>query len=590
MDVQLLSGWKARCLSAAPVASVLAEWAVSSALDLVRRQRLGAVVVVSGEGALIGGLTREALESFPLAERLGSVARRHPARTVPLDTSIPEAVSLLVSAPESPIVLVDAEGVPAGVVDGPRALRGLTAQVERLRTRLEAVLETVGEAVTLVDEDEVVVGWSRQAAELYGIPASDILGRPIRSVSEFHDLMVTRVMEERREVRGAYQRSAEGTYVMINARPMESGGRLLGGVAAERDITELVRLHEELSRVNEQVRALERRTQMTEEERGPFRRILGHNWRLRRVIALAHRVAATDASVLIRGESGTGKELFAEAIHRASPRASGPFVVIHCGAVPPTLFESELFGYQPGSFTGADRRGRQGKFELAHGGTVFLDEVGELQPDLQVKLLRVLEKRAFYRIGGGEPVQVDVRVLAATNRDLEAMVGAGRFRQDLYYRLNVVSLELPSLRDRRDDIPELVYAFLREFARVHNRNVAELAPEVLSALLRHEWPGNVRELRNVVERLVVLSEGGVVGPDHLPESLHAMARAHPGRQTSLLAHLTHQTERDLIVKALEQTEHNVARAARLLGIPRSTLYSKAKALGVPLAGRQVSKT
>jgi len=589
MNERLLEGWTARCLAAAPVESVPRAWVASAALELARRRGFEAVVVVSDGGAPIGAFTREVLESLPPAEELGSVARRHPARTVPSDTSVSEAVSLLVAVAGSPLVLVDDAG-PVGVVDETRALQGLFAQLDRLRTRLEAVLETVGEAVTLVDENEVVVGWSRQAAELYGICASDILGRPIRTVSEFHNLMVTRVMEERREVRGAYQRSAEETYVLINARPMESGDRLLGGVAAERDITELVRLHEELSRVNEQMRALERRTQMTEEERGPFRRILGHNWRLRRVIELARRVAATDASVLIRGESGTGKELFAEAIHRASPRAAGPFVVIHCGAVPPTLFESELFGYQPGSFTGADRRGRQGKFELAHGGTVFLDEVGELQPDLQVKLLRVLEKRAFYRIGGGEPIRADVRVLAATNRDLDAMVQAGRFRQDLFYRLNVVSLELPSLRDRRDDIPELVYAFLQEFARVHNRNVAELAPEVLSALLRHEWPGNVRELRNVVERLVVLSEGGVVGPDHLPETLHAMARAHPGRQTSLLAHLTHQTERDLIVKALEQTEHNVARAARLLGIPRSTLYSKAKALGVPLARRQVSKS
>ncbi|NOY44973.1 MAG: PAS domain S-box protein, partial [Deltaproteobacteria bacterium] len=515
MNEQLLEGWTARCLAAAPVVSVPRGWVASSALELACRQGLEAVVVVSDGGAPIGALTREVLESLPPTEGLGNVARRHPVRIVPMDTSVSEAVSLLVAVGGSPLVLVDDMGKPVGVVDVTRALQGLFAQLERLRTRLEAVLETVGEAVTLVDENEVVVGWSRQAAELYGICAPDILGRPIRTVSEFHNLMVTRVMEERREVRGAYQRSAEETYVLINARPVESGGRLLGGVAAERDITELVRLHEELSRVNDQVRALERRTQMIEEERGPFRRILGHSWRLRRVIELAHRVAATDASVLIRGESGTGKELFAEAIHRASPRAAGPFVVIHCGAVPPTLFESELFGYQPGSFTGADRRGRQGKFELAHGGTVFLDEVGELQPDLQVKLLRVLEKRAFYRIGGGEPIQADVRVLAATNRDLDAMVRAGRFRQDLYYRLNVVSLELPSLRDRRDDIPELVYAFLQEFARVHNRNVVELAPEVLSALLRHEWPGNVRELRNVVERLVVLSEGGVVGTDHL---------------------------------------------------------------------------
>ncbi len=253
-------------------------------------------------------------------------------------------------------------------------------------------------------------------------------------------------------------------------------------------------------------------------EKHKFSNIIGESTELQSVFDVVVRAAPTRATILVLGESGTGKELIAQAIHEASPRHDKPFVKVNCGALTETLLESELFGHEKGSFTGAAGR-REGRFELAHGGTLFLDELGEVSAGLQVKLLRVLQQQEFERVGGTQTIKVDVRVVAATNRDLEAAVKSGHFREDLYYRLNVVSVTLPPLRRRKSDIPALVNHFLEHYCDVHGKRLKGLAPGTLNALLSYDWPGNVRELGNVIERAVVLARGTELTSDDLPAAL-----------------------------------------------------------------------
>lgn len=326
----------------------------------------------------------------------------------------------------------------------------------------------------------------------------------------------------------------------------------------------------------------------SEKKRDPFRRILGCSRQLKNVIWQSRKVALTDAPVLICGETGTGKELFAEAIHYASERRNAQLISINCGAIPPSLFESELFGYEGGAFTGADRKGKPGQFEIANGGTIFLDEVGEIPLEMQVKLLRILQNKTYYRIGGTKPLKADVRIIAATNRDLAEMVEQGRFRNDLFYRLNVFSIEIPPLRARREDIPEIVKSLLDEFARQHKRIIKRIDELVLSRFLTYAWPGNIRELRNVLERMVILAENGVVGADSLPVFLLPDNKEKENRN-SYFKDITSQNERDLILNSLEETGFNIAQATKILGIPRSTLYYKMKILGINKPKKDGSK-
>ncbi|RYD04552.1 hypothetical protein N752_14360 [Desulforamulus aquiferis] len=347
-----------------------------------------------------------------------------------------------------------------------------------------------------------------------------------------------------------------------------------------RDVTEIVQLNQKLSQASYQVQRLEQEIIQFTADRNPFASIKGHHRRLMEVINVARKVATTNAAVLIRGESGTGKELVAKAIHQTSTRNEKPFNVINCAAIPRSLFESEMFGYEGGAFTGADKRGKQGIFELSDGGTLFLDEIGELPPEMQVKLLRVIQDGIFFRVGGSVPVKVDVRLIAATNRYLEEMINKGEFREDLYYRLNVVSLELPPLRERREDIPELVYLFLQEFSQLYNKQITKLEPGVMATFLSYSWPGNIRQLKNVIERMVILSEGDTVPESAIPDSLRVTSQQDQIGTTIGLASVTEQTERDLIVRTLKQVNGNRSEAARMLGIPRSTLYYKMHQLGI----------
>jgi len=310
--------------------------------------------------------------------------------------------------------------------------------------------------------------------------------------------------------------------------------------------------------------------------------LLGGSEPMRRVLEQIRKVAPTDATVLILGESGTGKELVARALHDAGPRRARPFVSVSCAAIPEGLLESELFGHERGAFTGAVRR-KLGRFELAHGGTLFLDEVGEIPPSVQVKLLRVLQERRIERVGGEGSVEVDVRVVSATNRDLSRLVSEERFREDLYYRLDVVQIRLPPLRDRPGDVEELAAHFLARAAPRLGRKVQGFAPQALELLRRHRWPGNVRELQNLVEQALVFAEGPLVSEKDLPEGLRrgpTPAREPAPSDDRSLPEVLEDLERRLVLEAFEKAHGVKAEAARLLGIKPSALYYKLEKYGI----------
>ncbi len=321
--------------------------------------------------------------------------------------------------------------------------------------------------------------------------------------------------------------------------------------------------------------------------------IIGEDPKLKQVTVSLHRAAATDATVLLEGESGTGKELFARALHALSPRADGPFVAINCAAIPENLLETELFGYEKGAFTGAANR-KPGKFELAHRGTIFLDEIGDLPLTLQAKILRALEEKRFERVGGTAPLQVDVRVVAATNRNLKAAVAARQYREDLYFRLSVFPISIPPLRERPTDIPILARHFVERFCRDLNKPSLVLSPQALEALIAYPWRGNVRELQNCIERVVILTEGDTIHPRHLSlvasadrEVPHAASEADPwdaidlsGSLADVSRRVVQQVERRKIAEALKQASGSLGGAAEILQVSYKAMLVKVRDLGL----------
>ncbi len=338
-----------------------------------------------------------------------------------------------------------------------------------------------------------------------------------------------------------------------------------------------------------------------------FSRLIGVSSHMQKIFDFIGKIADTESTVLITGESGTGKEVVARTIHRNSSRAEGPFVPLNCAAIPEDLLESELFGHEKGAFTGAVNM-RIGRFELASGGTLFLDEIGELHPSLQVKLLRVLQEREFERVGGTRTVKVDVRILAATNKDLEKATREGSFREDLYYRLNVLPLQLPPLRNRTDDIVVLLAHFMEKFTAKKNRPPLAIHPEAMECIAAYHWPGNVRELENFVERVVILDEDGVITREDLPERFccrqpaveqatsFTAASAWTGMSGGMslpregldLNAMLDRIEKDMIIQALERAGGVKKRAASLLGLNRTTLLEKLKKKGIETQAELVS--
>lgn len=323
-----------------------------------------------------------------------------------------------------------------------------------------------------------------------------------------------------------------------------------------------------------EVENLKAKVQRLEDEanrRYSYQDIIGKSAVIQQVFALVERIADTTATILIQGESGTGKELVAHALHNSGSRKNGPFIQINCAALPETLLESELFGHEKGAFTGAVAL-RQGRFELAAGGTIFLDEIGEITPHVQVRLLRVLQERAFERVGGQQTIKVDVRVIAATNKDLALEMREGRFREDLYYRLSVIPVKMPTLRERKEDIPLLIEHFMRKYDP--KNRISEIAPTAMKILVDYSWPGNIRELENTIERLAIVAPNAKISVEDIPQELK-LATLSNGQRTCIMLPAEgldlEQLEKDLIFQALEHSQGNRTRAARLLGLTRHTL-------------------
>jgi PAS domain S-box-containing protein len=558
------------------IVTLTPEVPASVAKHELEEKKAGALVIRDGNGGwrylLDGELENSSSEIGTLAKGPLQIEN-----TAFLDKPLTEVAGFLL---ENAVFVAD--GMEGCALFTPSAVfHKLLTAYELLSARVQAVMDAVDEAVCAIDEDDRVVGWNKRAEQLYGIKAGEIVNQSLETF--FPQSLLAKVLKERQAVKEKYYRPRPSTHVLFTADSIKMDGKVIGAVCAERDITEIVHLNQELSRASMEVQSLKEEIDKITFQEDAFSAICGHGASILEAIKTARKVAAANVPVLLRGESGTGKEVFAKAIHNAS-RRTGLFVEINCGAIPTNLFESELFGYQPGAFTGADRKGKPGLMEIAHKGTLFLDELGDLPKETQVKLLRAIEEKSFYRVGGDKPIQVDVRIIAATHRNLEEMILHREFREDLYYRLNVVSLLLVPLRDRKEDIPELVHRALLQFGTLHHKTITRVEPAVMAIILAYHWPGNIRELYNVIERMVILAETDTIGLQNLPGHLATITAPGNIRLPEVvkdgLIKATDALEKEMIEAALRETGFNKANTAKKLGIPRSTLYYKISQLGI----------
>lgn len=475
---------------------------------------------------------------------------------------------------------------PVGYINTKDLLPLALTSYEYLKAYFDTILDTMDESVSVIDENKNTVVWTRGAEKIFSINKEKIVGQPMTNFFPKNMLENYRTMETGESVYHKQHQPREDLFVLINTRPIKIEEKVVGAVAVETDVTSQVLLNQQLTNANNTIHNLRHEVSRIRPEYNPFYSIKGSSPAIKKTIDKAKQIGSTQARVLILGESGVGKELFAKAIHDMREPRNAPFIPVNCGAIPSALFESELFGYEKGAFSGADSKGRKGKIELARGGTLFLDEVAELPLEVQVKLLRFLQEGTYYRVGGTVQQHSDCHVISATNKNLKKLIREKKFRDDLYYRLNIVSLEVPPLRERRSDIVELSHLFLYEYGVKYGRTIETISKEIMNELLNYDWPGNIRELSNVIERLVVFSKNGEVSIEDLPffkshEEKLKNKIAEKGHSSNLpLKESIRSKEKAIIKQAIEKSGGNKNVAAKLLGISRATLYNKMAKLGL----------
>jgi len=430
------------------------------------------------------------------------------------------------------------------------------------------ILDSISEGVFTVDLDWRITSFNRAAEEITGIKRNKAVGRQCRDILQADvcetDCTLRQTMETSKPIMNKAVRIIDAwgkrrAITVSTALLKDANGKIIGGVETFRDVSMIEQLRKEI------------------QGRYSCEDIISQSHKMQNLFAILPNIAESNATVLIEGESGTGKELFARAIHNLSFRKDKPFVAVNCGALPDTLLESELFGYKAGAFTDA-KKDKPGRFAMAEGGTLFLDEIGDLSAAVQVKLLRVLQDRTYEPVGAVSSVKADVRIITATNKKLDQLLRDGKFREDLYYRINVVKLELPPLRERKEDIPLLVEHFISRFNRVHNKNICCVTNDVMTALLAYGYPGNVRELENIIERCFVLCEGEIIEAKHLPASVYVASGSEEIKADKPAT--IKQMEIILMTQALRRHRGNKTAAAKELGIDKSTLFRKMRAYNI----------
>ncbi|MEW6243695.1 MAG: sigma-54-dependent Fis family transcriptional regulator [Bacillota bacterium] len=451
------------------------------------------------------------------------------------------------------------------------------ASVKKLQRTMENILALAYDGIIVVDQEGIITMVNRAICEFLNTQPEMLVGKPIQDVidnSRLHIVAKTGVAEI------AQVQVIRGHRFLVSRLPIIEEGRVVGAVGkiTFRGLEELKEMVRRLESLENQVAYYREELSKVTGAKFTFDHIVSSSVEVMRLKKMALQAARGSSNVLILGETGTGKELFAQAIHNASMRRLKPFIKINCAAIPESLLESEFFGYAEGAFTGALKGGKPGKFELADGGTIFLDEIGDMPVELQAKLLRVLQDREIERVGGTQVIPVDVRVIAASNRDLAQLVREGRFREDLFYRLNVVCLQIPPLRERKEDVLPLAHCFVEKHNQITGRAVKGISPDALAVLQAYDWPGNVRELENVIERAMNLDPGEVLLVSHLPAHLQKGKKERP--EGLSFQQTMESAERSAIMQALRETGGNRSHAARLLGMSRSRFYERLRKLGI----------
>lgn len=442
------------------------------------------------------------------------------------------------------------------------------AQHDVSEDRFETIINSINDGVFTVNRNWKIICFNRAAEQITGVPREKAIGRRCSEVLRSNvckkacPLMFT--LESGRPIVNLAvtildAADKEVPISISTALLKNKEGRIVGGAETFRDLSLMEKLRKQV------------------EGRYTFEDIISKSPNIEKIFNVLPTIAKSDSTVLIQGESGTGKELVARAIHNLSPRRQRPFIVVNCVALPDTLVESELFGYKAGAFTNASKD-KPGRFALAEGGTIFLDEIGDMTPNLQAKILRVLQERVYEPLGGTKSVKADVRIVVATNRDLSKLVAGNQFRTDLYYRINVIQLEMPPLRERMEDVPLLVEQFITEFTGLRGKDISGISPKALGILMKHDYPGNVRELQNIIEHAFVLCPAGMILAEHLPDYLQ-QTQIHTSTDAY---HPLVELESQLILEALKKNHWNRLKAAKDLGIHKSTLFRKIRKLGIEL--------
>lgn len=447
------------------------------------------------------------------------------------------------------------------------------------RKLLFEILNNINDVVLVIDRDTIIVFANDAYVKCLGVPVDKVLGRRLDRIEPDSRTIVAlrtgKISNDGKSYLDSLKIDVSGS-----SFPLYDGNNIIGAVSIFRNITEVVKLDRELQITRGLADYLKEQLEQWEHLPLSFKEYVGQNSRLKDTLILAAKVARTDSTVLILGDSGVGKEVLARAVHNSSRRHNKPMIKVNCAAIPEALLESELFGYEEGAFTGARKGGKLGKFELAHSGTIFLDEIGDMSLNMQAKLLRVLQEKEFERVGGTKIVKVDIRVIAATNRDLKDMIEKETFRNDLYYRLNIVPLQLTPLRERKDDIMALATTFLDQFSQEVGHKLS-VSPRVVRCLQDYDWPGNIRELQNVIEHASIMSNNGYIRVHHLPANIIPIHNSNQSNKDNPfnVKEIVGRVEKELIVSALA-TYNNRTNAMKALGISRRAFYDKLRRYGI----------